>query len=267
MFLQRGGAAAALELGHPAAAASCTCVFCLCTTSLPSSSPRQTSSAAARIYFAKIESLDAAATAGEQHQDKSSGVSSFCFPVFPANGINKSRTRRVSTSSHIVSLVCTQRSNNPNLSSLFHHTISISTVLTQYVTNSLLSAVKFGRMSKKQREKVEEEVTFHQNQNRIRANGGHTSPDPWTGPDSTIQTRPETENPCSGYPSFPPYQYTPHNPGDWMTNVSNPTPTNTGGIPFEEYVDSTTPGNPPTFDTPRNSLSGEPESPDFQSGI
>ena len=122
-------------------------------------------------------------------------------------------------------------------------------------------------MSKKQREKVEEEVTFHQNQNRIRANGGHTSPDPWTGPDSTIQTRPETENPCSGYPSFPPYQYTPHNPGDWMTNVSNPTPTNnTGGIPFEEYVDSTTPGNPPTFDTPRNSLSGEPESPDFQSG-
>jgi len=129
-------------------------------------------------------------------------------------------------------------------------------------------AVKFGRMSKKQREKVEEEVTFHQNQNRIRANGGHTSPDPWTGPDSTIQTRPETENPCSGYPSFPPYQYTPHNPGDWMTNVSNPTPTNnTGGIPFEEYVDSTTPGNPPTFDTPRNSLSGEPESPDFQSGL
>ena len=135
-----------------------------------------------------------------------------------------------------------------------------------FVTNSLLSAVKFGRMSKKQREKVEEEVSFHQNQNRIRANGGHTSPDPWTGPDSTIQTRPETENPCSGYPSFPPYQYTPHNPGDWMTNVSNPTPTNTGGIPFEEYVDSTTPGNPPTFDTPRNSLSGEPESPDFQSG-
>merc|ERR1719412_174702 len=128
-------------------------------------------------------------------------------------------------------------------------------------------AVKFGRMSKKQREKVEEEVTFHQNQNRIRANGGgHTSPDPWTGPDSTIQTRPETENPC--YPSFSPYQYTPHNPGDWMTNVStNPTPTNTGGIPFEEYVDSTTPGNPPTFDTPRNSLSGEPESPDFQSGL
>ena len=109
-------------------------------------------------------------------------------------------------------------------------------------------------------------MTFHQNQNRIRANGGgHTSPDPWTGPDSTIQTRPETENPC--YPSFSPYQYTPHNPGDWMTNVStNPTPTNTGGIPFEEYVDSTTPGNPPTFDTPRNSLSGEPESPDFQSG-
>jgi len=128
-------------------------------------------------------------------------------------------------------------------------------------------AVKFGRMSKKQREKVEEEVSFHQNQNRIRANGGHTSPDPWTGPDSTIQTRPETENPCSGYPSFPSYQYTPHNPGDWMTNVSNPTPTNTGGIPFEEYVDSTTPGNPPTFDTPRNSLSGEPESPDFQSGL
>ena len=179
--------------------------------------------------------------------------------------MNKSRTRSVSTSSYIFSLVCTGR-YNPHTS----YNLNISMLSfdpRRYYINSLLSAVKFGRMSKKQREKVEEEVTFHQNQNRIRANGGHTSPDPWTGPDSTIQTRPETENPCSGYPSFPPYQYTPHNPGDWMTNVSNPTPTNTGGIPFEEYVDSTTPGNPPTFDTPRNSLSGEPESPDFQSGI
>jgi len=44
-------------------------------------------------------------------------------------------------------------------------------------------AVKFGRMSKKQREKVEEEVSFHQSQNRLRAAG--TSPDPWQGPDTT----------------------------------------------------------------------------------
>ena len=38
-------------------------------------------------------------------------------------------------------------------------------------------------MSKKQREKVEEEVSFHQSQNRLRAAG--TSPDPWQGPDTT----------------------------------------------------------------------------------
>merc|ERR1719225_2292585 len=44
-------------------------------------------------------------------------------------------------------------------------------------------AVKFGRMSKKQREKVEEEVNYHQSQSRLRSSG--TSPDPWQGPDST----------------------------------------------------------------------------------
>ena len=56
-------------------------------------------------------------------------------------------------------------------------------------------------MSKKQREKVEEEVNFHQTQNRMRGSSGSgTSPDPWQGPDSTGSG----ETTCPVYPGVTP---------------------------------------------------------------
>ena len=83
VFLQRGGAAAALELGHPAAAASCTCVFCttrcLCTTS-SSPPPRQTSSAAARIYFAKLRVWTPLPLQGSSTRTKVAALAVFVSP-------------------------------------------------------------------------------------------------------------------------------------------------------------------------------------------
>jgi len=111
-------------------------------------------------------------------------------------------------------------------------------------------AVKFGRMSKKQREKVEEEVSYHQNQNRIRAGGGETSPDPWTGPDSTATSSDPIYTPGFQYSDI---QYNNHYP---FTQIPN---TNQTQTQFDEFVDSTTPNT--NFETPRNSLTGEPESP------
>ena len=114
-------------------------------------------------------------------------------------------------------------------------------------------------MSKKQREKVEEEVSYHQNQNRIRASGGQTSPDPWTGPDSTA-TSSDPIYPSAGFPNSE-IQYTNYYT-NFNTTLPNPPQTQTS---FEEFnVDSTTPST--GFDTPRNSLTGEPESPGFQTG-
>jgi len=121
-------------------------------------------------------------------------------------------------------------------------------------------AVKFGRMSKKQREKVEEEVTYHQNQNRIRAAGGPTSPDPWTGPDSTAPTEPIYT------PQWTPMDSFTQHSNQWGTQIPNPTNNPTQlDRQFEEFtnVDSTT----PAFDPPRISLTGEPESPGFPQGL
>ena len=114
-------------------------------------------------------------------------------------------------------------------------------------------------MSKKQREKVEEEVTYHQNQNRIRAAGGPTSPDPWTGPDSTAPTEPIYT------PQWTPMDSFTQHSNQWGTQIPNPTNNPTQlDRQFEEFtnVDSTT----PAFDPPRISLTGEPESPGFPQG-
>jgi len=105
-------------------------------------------------------------------------------------------------------------------------------------------AVKFGRMSKKQREKVEEEVNFHQSQNRIRASSG-TSPDPWhSTPDST---GPSNE----GYPQFQQYdlpQGTYPTPNQYPFTGQQQQPN--GQQQYDEFVDSTTPNT--TFDSRNN---------------
>jgi len=119
-------------------------------------------------------------------------------------------------------------------------------------------AVKFGRMSKKQREKVEEEVNFHQSQNRMRGNSGSgTSPDPWTNPDSTAQG--DIFQPGFGYNQGleqgpGPYTTPNHNPffnqGQQQQQTQQPQQQQQpgGGSTFDEFdVDSTTP-NPTPFD-------------------
>ena len=122
----------------------------------------------------------------------------------------------------------------------------------------LFAAVKFGRMSKKQREKVEEEVNFHQSQNRMRGNSGSgTSPDPWTNPDSTAQG--DIFQPGFGYNQGleqgpGPYTTPNHNPffnqGQQQQQTQQPQQQQQpgGGSTFDEFdVDSTTP-NPTPFD-------------------
>lgn len=101
-------------------------------------------------------------------------------------------------------------------------------------------AVKFGRMSKKQREKVEEEVTYHQNQSRLRASD--QSPDPWQGPDSTASTDSlygQGGGVGGSGQGFQPYtdlgqQYATN---QWLQQSQAVTQ----GQQFDEYVDSTTP--------------------------
>ncbi|XP_075987990.1 nuclear hormone receptor 3 ROR-beta isoform X1 [Anticarsia gemmatalis] len=104
-------------------------------------------------------------------------------------------------------------------------------------------AVKFGRMSKKQREKVEDEVRFHRAQMRAQTD---------TAPDSVYDTQQQTPSSSdqfhhyNGYPGYgsplSPYGY--NNPGPALTS-------NMGGIqpappqqqPYDvsaDYVDSTT---------------------------
>ena len=100
-------------------------------------------------------------------------------------------------------------------------------------------------MSKKQREKVEEEVNFHQSQSRLRTSG--TSPDPWQGPDSTAPSNDSIGYPNQGF-QYPDIQYPNQYP---FTQVPNPNQTQTQTTQFEEFVDSTTPNT--TFE-PRNNI-------------
>merc|ERR1719422_1854854 len=124
-------------------------------------------------------------------------------------------------------------------------------------------AVKFGRMSKKQREKVEEEVNFHQSQNRLRGStGSGTSPDPWNStvpPDTTSQGE-TCVFPPSSWPPYPdqgqpsPYTapnqnpFTGYGPGQQQQQPQPQAGGGTGFVGTEEFVDSTTP-NPTSFDT------------------
>merc|ERR1719471_1584739 len=120
-------------------------------------------------------------------------------------------------------------------------------------------AVKFGRMSKKQREKVEEEVNFHQSQNRIRASG--TSPDPWQGPDSTA---PGAGDPLYSNQFGPGYDLAPGYP----TNTQYPftgQQQQGGGSQYDEFVDSTTPNT--TFDTRNTTNIAETDSQHLQPGM
>ena len=146
-----------------------------------------------------------------------------------------------------------------------------------------VAAVKFGRMSKKQREKVEEEVNFHQTQNRMRGSSGSgTSPDPWQGPDSTGSG----ETTCPVYPGVTPSNAGPGGqfPGQYPghtelgpqypghTPNQNPfygagagagagQPGGGGGPPqFDEFVDSTTPNTTTPFDT-RGGLGQDTDTP------
>ena len=146
-----------------------------------------------------------------------------------------------------------------------------------------VAAVKFGRMSKKQREKVEEEVNFHQTQNRMRGSSGSgTSPDPRQGPDSTGSG----ETTCPVYPGVTPSNAGPGGqfPGQYPghtelgpqypghTPNQNPfygaaagagagQPGGGAGPPqFDEFVDSTTPNTTTPFDT-RGGLGQDTDTP------
>jgi hypothetical protein len=140
----------------------------------------------------------------------------------------------------------------------------IHTMPTIHISPAPLAAVKFGRMSKKQREKVEEEVAYHQNENRLResrANAGHTSPDPWQ-PSPQVESTTDVGCAPFGIPGWTDNRVQ-QNPQTWTYPLSNNTHT-TFQPPQDSQefnVDSTT-----EF-TPRSSLTQEPESPaDFQSG-
>ena len=97
-------------------------------------------------------------------------------------------------------------------------------------------------MSKKQREKVEEEVNFHQSQNRLRASSG-TSPDPWhstpdsTGPSNEGYQFQQYDLPQGTYPTN---QYS-------FTGQQQQQPN--GQQQYDEFVDSTTPNTTTPFDT------------------
>ena len=108
-------------------------------------------------------------------------------------------------------------------------------------------------MSKKQREKVEEEVNYHQTQSRLRSSG--TSPDPWQGPDSTAPSNDSITYPTQGF-QYPDIQYPNQYP---FTPVPSQNPNQTQ---FDEFVDSTTPNT--TFE-PRNNIT-ETETQHIQTG-
>ena len=127
-----------------------------------------------------------------------------------------------------------------------------------YISIINFLAVKFGRMSKKQREKVEEEVNFHQTQNRMRGNSGSgTSPDPWPNPDSTAQG--DIFQPGFGYnhglEQQSPYTTPNHNPFSFQQQQQQQ---GSGGPFVEEFsVDSTTPNPNPSFDNRNGGLQTE----------
>ena len=113
-------------------------------------------------------------------------------------------------------------------------------------------------MSKKQREKVEEEVNYHQTQNRLRGNSAAgTSPDPWQGPDSTGSGESCPGGPVYPQPGFPPYPDLGPGQGYSAPNQNPFYGSGGGGGPgpggqtqqFDEFVDSTTPNTTTPFDT------------------
>ncbi|CAG7816619.1 unnamed protein product [Allacma fusca] len=114
-------------------------------------------------------------------------------------------------------------------------------------------AVKFGRMSKKQREKVEDEVRYHRAQMKVPPNSVDTAPDS-SSYDHTIPT------PSDQLP------YTSHNP--YYTNEYTPNgyaytgpPGNIGyDIGGGDFVDSTTNPNSGTGFEPRSSSTELPDS-------
>lgn len=96
-------------------------------------------------------------------------------------------------------------------------------------------AVKFGRMSKKQREKVEEEVNYHQTRNARGIGNSGTSPDPWQDPTSTTPSNDPLGYPGGQggfqYPDIPQYpnQYPP------FTTTQLPNPNQTQNAQFDEF--------------------------------
>ncbi|KAJ0170233.1 hypothetical protein K1T71_014161 [Dendrolimus kikuchii] len=110
-------------------------------------------------------------------------------------------------------------------------------------------AVKFGRMSKKQREKVEDEVRYHQAQMRAQTD---------TAPDSVYDTQQQTPSSSdqfhghynNGYPNYgsplSSYGYNP--PGSALTsNMTSIQPAPPQQQPYDvsaDYADSTTPYEP-----------------------
>jgi hypothetical protein len=129
-------------------------------------------------------------------------------------------------------------------------------------------AVKFGRMSKKQREKVEEEVNYHQTQNRLRGNSASgTSPDPWPNPDSTGSGESCPGGPVYPQPGFPPYPdlgpgqgYSApnQNPFYGSGGGGGPGPGQTQTQQFDEFVDSTTPNTTTPGDYTRSGGTMQP---------
>ncbi|XP_022816977.1 probable nuclear hormone receptor HR3 isoform X6 [Spodoptera litura] len=104
-------------------------------------------------------------------------------------------------------------------------------------------AVKFGRMSKKQREKVEDEVRFHRAQMRAQTD---------TAPDSVYDAQQQTPSSSdqfhghyNGYPGYgsPLSSYGYNNPQPLQSNMGGIQPQPTQQQPYDvsaDYVDSTT---------------------------
>ena len=123
-------------------------------------------------------------------------------------------------------------------------------------------------MSKKQREKVEEEVNYHQTQNRLRGNSASgTSPDPWPNPDSTGSGESCPGGPVYPQPGFPPYPdlgpgqgYSApnQNPFYGSGGGGGPGPGQTQTQQFDEFVDSTTPNTTTPGDYTRSGGTMQP---------
>jgi len=115
-------------------------------------------------------------------------------------------------------------------------------------------AVKFGRMSKKQREKVEDEVRYHRAQMKVPPNSVDTAPDS-SSYDHTIPT-PSDQLPYNT--SHNPYYTSDYTPNGY-TNFGPP-----GNLGYDinggDFVDSTTNPNSGTGFEPRSSSTELPDS-------